>query len=207
MLVAVALAAGVAACGGAGSSSSSSATGAAPSSSGTTSTTTSGSTSGSTSAGTAAPGTKLSVGQSATVKYTPLSGSGKGKSATLKVTVESLQKGSLADFKGVQLDATQKASTPFYVKVHVANMGPVDVDINGTSAAIEGVDNTGSTAQSVTFIGDFPPCPDKASSAPLPAGQSYDKCLTFLVPGGISKVAYSGTQAYISSPVTWSSKS
>jgi hypothetical protein len=40
----------------------------------------------------------------------------------------------------------------------------------------------------------------------MPTGQSYDNCLTFLVPGGITKVAYSGTDDYISSPVTWSPK-
>jgi hypothetical protein len=35
------------------------------------------------------------------------------------------------------------------------------------------------------------------------AGSSYDNCLTFLVPGGIGKVVYTGTDAYINSPVTW----
>jgi hypothetical protein len=37
----------------------------------------------------------------------------------------------------------------------------------------------------------------------MPSGSSYNNCLTFLVPGGINKVAYTGTDAYISSPVTW----
>jgi hypothetical protein len=31
-------------------------------------------------------------------------------------------------------------------------------------------------------------------------------CLTFLVPGGIKKVGYTGTQDYIDTPVTWSAK-
>ena len=45
---------------------------------------------------------------------------------------------------------------------------------------------------SVTFIGTFPPCPDMASTTALGPGHGYDDCLTFLVPGGISKVSYNG---------------
>jgi hypothetical protein len=148
----------------------------------------------------AAPGTKLAVGSSAKVKYTPLS---HATPSTLKVTVQSLQKGTLDDFKGIDLDAAQKAATPVYVKVKVTNLGPGTIDVDATSAAIEGLDSTGNTAQSVTFIGTFPRCPDNQSTTQMHAGSSYSNCLTFLVPGGISKVAYTGTDAYISSPVTW----
>ena len=77
------------------------------------------------------------------------------------------------------------------------------IDVDATSAAIEGLDSTGNTAQSVTFIGTFPRCPDKQSTTQMAAGSSYSSCLTFLVPGGIDKVAYTGTEAYINSPVTW----
>jgi hypothetical protein len=148
----------------------------------------------------AAPGTKLAVGSSAKVKYTPLS---HATPSTLKVTVQSLQKGTLDDFKGIDLDASQKAATPVYVKVKVTNLGPGTIDVDATSAAIEGLDSTGNTAQSVTFIGTFPRCPDHQSTTQMRAGSSYSNCLTFLVPGGISKVAYTGTDAYIGSPVTW----
>jgi hypothetical protein len=148
----------------------------------------------------AAPGTKLAVGSSAKVKYTPLS---HATPSTLKVTVQSLQKGTLDDFKGIDLDASQKAATPVYVKVKVTNLGPGTIDVDASSAAIEGLDSTGNTAQSVTFIGTFPRCPDHQSTTQMRAGSSYSNCLTFLVPGGISKVAYTGTDAYISSPVTW----
>lgn len=154
-------------------------------------------------AGIASPGTKLTVGQTAKVAYTPVgSGAGAGPS-TLLVTVKSFQKGSLSDFNGLQLDASQKAGTPYYVKVHVQNLGPHNIDVDGTAAAIEGVDTTGNNQQSVTFIGTFPPCPDMASTTPLAAGHSYDDCLTFLVPGGVTKVSYNGTTDYIDSPVTW----
>jgi hypothetical protein len=208
-LTGLAMAVGLAACGSSSSSSSSSATSttsaAAPAAS--SSTTTTQAAGGATSKpGAAAPGTKLTIGQPATVAYRPPGTTNGSKNATLRLTVASFEKGALSDFNGIKLDASQKASTPYYVKVHVTNLGPHTIDVDGTSAAVEGVDNTGNTQQSITFIGDFPRCTDKASTTPMPTGQSYDNCLTFLVPGGITKVAYSGTDDYINSPVTWSPK-
>jgi hypothetical protein len=203
VLATAGLAAGLAACGGSSSSSSSQAPApAAPTPAASTPASPSAPTSSKTTSGSgpAAPGTKLAVGTSATVRYTPLS---HATPSTLKVTVQSLQKGTLDDFKGLQLDATQKAATPVYVKVKVTNLGPGTIDADATSAAIEGVDSTGNTAQSVTFIGTFPRCPDHQSTTQMPSGSSYSSCLTFLVPGGINKIAYTGTDAYINSPVTW----
>ena len=195
VLATAGLAAGLAACGSASTSTSSQAAASAPASSATPV-----SSSGQTRSGPAAPGTKLTIGASANVRYTPLS---HARPSTLKVAVKSLQKGTLDDFNGIQLDAAQKASTPVYVKVRVTNLGPGTIDVDASSAAIEGLDRTGNTVQSVTFIGTFPRCPDHQSTAQMRAGSSYDNCLTFLVPGGIDKVAYTGTDAYVNSPVTW----
>src|SRR5437764_821090 len=77
---------------------------------------------------------------------------------------------------------------------------------SSSAAAIEGVDSTGNNQSSVTFIGEFPRCPDAASTKPLGTGQGYDDCLTFLVPGGIKRISYNGTTDYINSPVTWAPK-
>jgi hypothetical protein len=208
-LAAVALAGGVAACGGGSSSSSASKTAAAATSSSTASTSAAASTtttSASASGGTAAPGTKLAVGQTAKVPFAPAGSTDKSKASNLQVTVQSFDKGSLSDFNGIQLDANEKASTPVYVKLHVTNLGPAAIDVDSSAAAIEGVDNTGNNQSSVTFIGNFPKCPDAASTKPLATGKGYDDCLTFLVPGGITKVSYNGTSDYIDSPVTWSPK-
>ena len=140
---------------------------------------------------------------SAKVAFTPAGSTNKSKASTLQLTVQSFDKGSLSDFNGIQLDATEKASTPYYVKVHVTNLGPANIDVDSSAAAIEGVDSTGNNQSSVTFIGDFPKCPDAASTKPLGTGKGYDDCLTFLVPGGIKRVSYNGTSDYIDSPVTW----
>jgi hypothetical protein len=153
--------------------------------------------------GIAAPGTKLIAGQTATVLYTPPLTT--GKKFMLKITVESIQKGTLADFNGIQLDAAQKASTPGYVKVRLSDLSPGNASgsNNDPSVAINGVDNTGQTQQSVTFFGTFPRCNSVSAPKPFTQGNSFETCLTFLVPGGITKAAWIGTDNYISSPVTW----
>lgn len=213
-VVAGTLGLGLAGCGsssGGGSSSSTPQTTASTASNAATTASTSASTSTSTSttsaastSGPAAPGTKLSVGQEATVAFHPPSATDKSKDSTLKLAVRAFDKGTLNDFNGIQLDASEKAGTPFYVHIHLTNVGPHPIDPNAASAAIEGVDTTGNTQQSVTFIGTFPRCPDNGTSTPLAPGKTFDSCLTFLIPGGITKVAYLGTDDYINSPVTWS---
>lgn len=164
---------------------------------------------GSTAAKDAAPGTALAAGQPASVSFQTTTSSGaNGPSYKLQVTVESIKKGSLKDFNGIQLDANEKASTPYYATVRITNAGPTSFNTssNDPAVSVEGVDDTGNTDTSVTFFGTFPPCPDANTPDPLRAGQSFQTCLTYLVPGGIKKVAYTGTDAYETSPVTWTTK-
>jgi hypothetical protein len=219
-LTATALALGVAACGSSSSgggtqSASSSAAPAATTSSAATSSaaaatsTTAAATSSAASAGgaAAAPGTSLKTGQPATVPFATTLKSGKdGPTYKLKVQVQSMTKGTLADFNGIQLDATEKASIPYYVKATITNLGPgkINTSDNDPGIQIEGVDKTNQTQQSVTFFGDFPKCDEKSAPNPMGVGSSFQTCLTFLVPGGITKVAYTGTESYIDKPVTWS---
>ena len=158
---------------------------------------------------TAAPGAALAAGQTATVGFDTTTKTGaKGASYKVAVTVESIKKGSLKDFSGIQLNATEKASTPYYAKVKITNLSPTAfvTTSNDPAISVEGVDTTGDTDTSVTFFGTFPPCPDTDTPNPFKPGQSVETCLTYLVPGGITKVAYTGTSAYETSPVTWAVK-
>jgi hypothetical protein len=151
----------------------------------------------------AKPGASFAVGQAATVNFIPPSQNTKTPVTRLQVTVQSIQKGTLADFKNVQLDAQQRAGTPTYVQVKIANTGSKPAQSDTAAADIEGIDNTGNTTQSLTIIGDFARCNDPSSTKPIDPGKSLQTCLIFLVPGGINKVAYTGTEDYIGSPVTW----
>jgi hypothetical protein len=161
--------------------------------------------------GTAAPGTELALGASAVVPYQPVSADQSAPAKfKLRVTVLTMEKGSLSDFNGIKLNSTEKASTPYYAKVKIENAGEGDADSEGSAGdegnpavEIEGVDSSGEAEQNVTFFGEFPRCEYKQPPKPFTHGKSFTTCITFLVPGGIRKVAYTGTEAYESSPVTW----
>lgn len=154
--------------------------------------------------GITAPGTGLSVGQTATVTYTPLTSSGNGKPRTLKITVASIHSGSSADLKTLDVSGAPKGALPQYATVTVTNLGPLSIDVDGTSDAIQGIDHGGNQQSPVSIIGDFPPCEENSSTTPVAAGASFHTCLTYLVSGGITKVGWTGTDGYTSSPVTWS---
>jgi hypothetical protein len=122
----------------------------------------------------------------------------------LAVTVVSLTKASFADFKGVQLDATQKAGTPFYLRVRITNLGPGDLASDNADGAVQGVDDTGQDASSVIFFGTFTPCPQTPAPKPFTRGKTWNTCQVYLVPGGITAAHYNGyVTSYIESPVTW----
>ncbi|MGA8338816.1 MAG: hypothetical protein WB761_29040 [Solirubrobacteraceae bacterium] len=207
VLAAVVVGALVGACGSSGGSSStgsaSTASGGAASAAATSSSSAT-TTSSPATAGVAKPGTGLSVGQTATVTYTPLTSSGNGKARTLKVTVASIRTGSAADLKGVDLSGAPKGAVPIYATVTVTNLGPQSIDVDGSSDAIQGIDHGGNQQSPVSFIGDFAPCNENSSTTPVAAGASFHTCLTYLVSGGITKVAWTGTDDYMNSPVTWS---
>jgi hypothetical protein len=168
-------------------------------------TTSGGSSAGATgSSGVAKPGATFKFGQSATLAYQSDAG---GNTPTYKVavTVQAPQRGTLADFNGIQLDASEKAGTPDYVQAKITNLGPgsINTSDDDPSIELEGVDDTGNLQDNISFIGDFPRCPDNSAPNPWPAGQSFSTCLTFLVPGGIGKVGYVGTSNYLNTPVIW----
>jgi hypothetical protein len=205
-IVALGLSVPLTGCGSSSSSSTSSSAATPPSStSATAASSSSQSTPAASSSTVAQPGASLEVGQTANVHFAPLAANTK-VSSTLKVAVESIQRGTIADFNGIQLNADEKSSIPDYVTVTITNLGPGHVKSADAAADIEGVDNTGATQQSVTFFGTFPKCNDTSSDAPIAQGHSMHTCLTFLVHGGITKVAYTGTEAYLGSPVTWAKK-
>jgi hypothetical protein len=157
-----------------------------------------------TSGGITQPGTTLKLGDTATVPFkSPASTSNGPPPYKLQVTVQSITKASMSDFKGIQLDATEKAGTPYYVRFKVTNVGDGDIGTNA-EGAISGVDNTGQQAQSVTFIGTFPPCNDADQPKPFTRGKTWSTCQVYLVPGGITAADYSGfVDSYLSSPVKW----
>jgi hypothetical protein len=153
------------------------------------------------------PGTKLKLGETAHVTFKPLNAPATSKKTyKLDVTVLEIEKGSIDDFKSIDLDPAQKASTPYYVSVSVSNPG-AEVPVEGDDPDIrfDGIDDRGQEQGSLTFIGTFDRCDDTEAPTPFANGESYESCLTYLIPGGgsIEQVNWSGSDEYVLTPVTW----
>ena len=156
-------------------------------------------------AGTTKPGATLKIGDTAHLKRQPLSNSSL-PAYDLDVTVLELERGSIDDFENVNLDEDQKQSTPFYVTARIANPAGSDVPADDDPAlGLDGIDDRGQEQGRVIFLGTFDRCDYANVPKPFAKSKSYETCLVFLVPGGgsIEEVHWSGSEEYISDPVTW----
>jgi len=162
------------------------------------------------------PGAHLAFGGPATVGWVPPSldtGTGAHHGIRLRVTVVSIQKGTMADFRNVQLDGNERKSTPYYVQLRVTALSstppPKDSDPAITFTAI---DDRGQQQQSITFLGTFSRCDDPMPPKQFVSGKTYETCLAYLIPGGgsIQKVQWDNGPAaandvtpYFDRPIVW----
>ena len=162
------------------------------------------------------PGTHLGLGTAATVGWVPptlATGNGAHQGLKLKVTVESIQKGTIADFTNIDLNASEKKSTPYYVQVRLTALGsaapPKDNDPALTFTAI---DDRGQQQDNITILGTFQRCDDPSPPTSFANGKSYQSCLTYLIPGGgsVKSVEWKDgpapaddVSAYYDRPVVW----
>jgi hypothetical protein len=161
------------------------------------------------------PGAHLGFGQKATVAWIPPSdfGTGAQKGLKLRVSVESIQRGTLADFKNVQLDAGERHDTPYYVTVRItalAKTAPPKTD--DPAISFDAIDDRGQKQESVTFLGTFQRCNETTPPKPFTDGKSFTSCLTYLMPGGgsIQKMQWNDgphgaddVSAYFDHPIVW----
>jgi len=162
------------------------------------------------------PGTHLAFGGAATVGWVPPSqdtGTGAHKGLKLRVTVVSIQKGTMADFRNVQLNGNERKSTPYYVQLRVTALGstapPKDSD---PAITFNAIDDRGQEQQSVTFLGTFSRCDDPFPPKQFVSGKTYQSCLAYLIPGGgsIQRVQWDNGPApanevtpYFDHPIVW----
>jgi hypothetical protein len=164
------------------------------------------------------PGTKLTIGQTATVTWVPPSadtGTGKKHGIKLQVTVMSIQKGTQADFANVQLNKKEKKEAPYYVnlklKALTGKKAPTSSDDPGF--AFNAIDDRGQEQGSITFFGTFQRCNEVSVPKDFANGKTYTTCFAYLIPGGgsIQQVAWpdgpvpaDGVSPYFEKPVVWS---
>jgi hypothetical protein len=162
------------------------------------------------------PGTHLALGGPATVGWVPPSqdlGTGAHKGIKLKVTVVSIQKGTMADFRNVELNGTQRNSTPYYVQLRVTALSNASVPKDSDPAiTFTAIDDRGQQQQSITFLGTFSRCDDPTPPKQFVSGKTYQSCLAYLIPGGgsIQKVQWDNGPAaanqvtpYFDRPIVW----
>lgn len=145
-------------------------------------------------------GTKLGLGDTATVAYEPNT----SKASVLDLTVRKVQQGRVKDLAAYQLDAATKKSTPYYVDVDVENVGTGD--LGGAAIPLFAVDEQDSLIQPSSFTSTFERCP----STPLPKEFAEDAktsgCLVYLVPDGGELTAVSFRPLQTFEPITWEGK-
>jgi hypothetical protein len=138
---------------------------------------------------------------------------GAHKGIKMQVTVESIQKGTLADFANVNLDAKEKKDTPYYVTLRLTELqnAPVPQD-SDPAITFTAIDDRGQDQSSITFLGTFQRCNEVSAPKTLVSGKSYTTCMTYLIPGGgsIQSVkwdsgpsAANDVSAYFDKPIVW----
>lgn len=141
-------------------------------------------------------GTTLKIGQAGIVNDRESGPGGRIVKSRVEVTPTKLEKGSSDDFDNVELEPSQKSSTPYYVEVCVTNVGSGDLSKTDPSGGLTGVDERDESQTSVTFIGDFNRCKSSVDPpASLKKGESFGTCLVFLIPkggGSLAKLEWSG---------------
>jgi hypothetical protein len=162
------------------------------------------------------PAAKLGFGDTATVAWIPpsrFSATGGQQGYRLEVTVDSIEQGTLDDFKNIDLDADQKRSTPYYVKLNVKALEDVKAGTDDPDIALKAIDDRGQEQGEVIFFGSFDRCENADVPRPFTSGKSYDSCLTYLVPGGgsIEEVRWNDgpsrkneVSPYFDKPIVWS---
>jgi hypothetical protein len=147
-------------------------------------------------------GTKLPVGQGATVLYETESLS--KESTKLGITAVSVKKGAIADLKNFNLDAQTKTSEPYYVTMSFRNSGPKVMKPGGIFGLINAHNADGDKLGKLSLIGEFKKCEGTVPDT-LAVGASYTDCGVYVAPPGqaVSDVEFSFYLDSKKTEITW----
>ncbi len=123
-------------------------------------------------------GTKLTEDHGASVIYQV----GDKATSAITVTVTSVAKGDIKDFKFFSLDETTKTASPFYVRVTVKNEGPAG--LGGAALPLYAHDSSNTIFPPNELVGTFDPCPRSTMPKSFLPGATAKLCLVYLVPKG-----------------------
>lgn len=144
-----------------------------------------------------AQGSELTLGDSATVAYEPR----QDEVAALELTVSAIEKASFKLFVGWKLDKATLSTTPYFVRVKVANVG--DADLGGRRVPLYAVDGANKLIESSTFASTFKPCPSDSFPDKFGQGDTFKTCLVYLAPdrGELTAASFRPTEEF--DPIVW----
>lgn len=137
-----------------------------------------------------APGTELSIGDTAVLPLTY----GTDGTATVEVTVTGITEGTTADLEAAQVKNADDF-TPFYINLDMEILSVGDEGFGSYTAGSDFDGLTGDTkAGSLIIIGDFAPCDDGGFEFDSAAGDTAKACVPALATKGsvVDGVQFSG---------------
>jgi hypothetical protein len=147
-------------------------------------------------------GTKLNLGQTATVLFETKT---LAKQTTkLAITAKSVRKGAIDDLKNFNLDAQTKVSVPFYVTMTFKNVGAKPMEPGGIFGLINAHNSGGDALSRLSLIGEFKPC-EGTPPKTLKVGASFTECDVYVAPKGqdVGKVVFGHFVGTDETEITW----
>ena len=153
-----------------------------------------------------AAGTKLTLGQPATVPIS--SGPDQG---VITLDKFALAQGSDADWTALEGEGYDPGgTTPWYLKLTVTVDSGTDIAFDSVETNLQGVVTGQDHVYGDIALQDNTICPIATVADNFSAGQTYDSCIVFAVPTGqsVSHVSFAGdespyTTEYTDNPVVW----
>ena len=153
-----------------------------------------------------AAGTKLTLGQPATVPIS--SGPDQG---VITLDKFALAQGSDADWTALEGEGYDPGgTTPWYLKLTVTVDSGTDIAFDSVETNLQGVVTGQDHVYGDIALQDNTICPIATVADNFSAGQTYDSCIVFAVPTGqsVSQVSFAGdespyTTEYTDNPVVW----
>lgn len=142
-------------------------------------------------------GSTLKTGQTATVPYQPNAKHG----TVLKLQVGKIKQVSMKMFRGYRLDSRTMASTPYFVRVSVHNVG--NGTVGGGHVPLWAVNQSNVLVDYSTFSNQFAKCPSPPMPAKFAPGKQFKTCLVYLIPnhGRLTDVSYRPQESF--RPIVW----
>ena len=144
-----------------------------------------------------AQGSELENGESATVAYEPR----QNAVGALDITVTATEKASFSMFEGWELTKETRATSPYFVRATVENVG--DTDLGGRPVPLYIVDDQNRLIEPSVFTGTFQPCEGSMFPKKFKNGDKVKACLVYLAPdkGDLTAVSFRPDQEF--DPITW----